>query len=640
MTMKKIGLYLFLMICMLSLLGGVLSADPENSSEDEWILTPTNTNEAQTDNVKSYTAAKVNVHFGGALFTLEGIYVPVSGSEESETGIPQSLHISLESAGSTRLLQALGALANWSGMKDVLCISASGRDVYFSSAASRMKFRKVTGTGSMGYLRKDSGTYIPMRDLLNHLGIVCSDWKAISGSLSECTIIPSIDEISVKEEDGRRMLLIHSSAPVRYTVESADDRHVSLIFNEVVWGVKDEDISAGNAVVTHESSGNACGMRLNVNYPRYWEGRLLSRLTSGNIPIEFVPDFPLSSGYRAETLESVKAVRQGQAVTVNLSASGPVHYFWGYDRGKNELVVEMPMLTSGAPISAQALTGERIRTCSFSSLMSGYGASRLTMSFAGPTAFQFLPPDESNPYTLRIQIMPSTLLAADEEGMGCTSKPEVCGTIVIDPGHGGCDPGACNNSLGLREKDITLDICFQLERFLSGMGWKVILTRRSDRDVSWAYSPDKVELQARADVANINQADAFISVHCNAAYSSSHNGSSIHWYKDIDYALAQSFRGVLGKALELTEKGLFRDNFYVLTHTRMPAVLVETAFISNARDAMKLGDRNFRMTLARSIAKGLDTFMGSRFARKTRRSTVSTSMPSSDEEAMSSSEKR
>ncbi|MHC9540215.1 MAG: N-acetylmuramoyl-L-alanine amidase [Vulcanimicrobiota bacterium] len=638
--MRKIGVYVLFTLCITGLLGGVLFADPDNGSEDEWILTPTTINEVQTNNVEGSTPATVNVHFGGALFSLEGIDVPTSGSGESEVGIPQSLHISLESAGAARLLQALGALANWSGRKDVLCISASGRDVYFNSAASKMKFRKVISTGSRGFMKKDSATYLPMRDLASHLGLVCSDWKAMSGSLSECTIIPSIDEVCVKEEDGRRMLLIHSSAPVRYTVESADDRHVSLLFNEVEWGVKDEDVSAGNAVVSHESSGAAHGMRLNVNYPRYWEGRLLSRMTSGNIPIEFVPDFPLSSGYRAETVESLKGVRQGQTVTVHLSASGPVHYFWSYDKEKNELAVEFPLLTADVPASTAAITGERIKACSFSSLMSGYGASRMALSFAGPTAFQFLPPDESNPYALRIQILPSAALAVNGEGMGCTSKPEVCGTIVIDPGHGGCDPGACNNSMSLREKDITQDICNQLERFLSGMGWKVILTRRSDRDVSWAYSPDKVELQARADVANINQADAFISVHCNAAYSSSHNGSSIHWSKDIDYALAQSFRGVLGKALDLAEKGLFRDNFYVLTHTRMPAVLLETAFISNARDAMKLGDRDFRVTLARSIAKGLDTFMGGRFARKTKRSTVSNSMPSSGEEALSSSGKK
>ncbi len=639
--MTRIGLYLFLTLCILGLLGGVLFADPDNGSEDEWILTPTTINEVQTDNLKISQPATVNVHFGGELFSLEGIEVTASGSGEGERGIPQSLYISLESAGTAKLLQALGALANWSGRKDVLCISSSGRDVYFNSTASKMRFRTVTSTGSNGYCRKDAVTYLPMRDLTGHLGLVCSDWKTRVDNSRECTLIPSVDEVYVKEEDGRRMLLIHSSAPVRYTVESADDRHASLLFSEADWGVKADKVSSEGAVVSHESSGAAHGMRLNVQYPRQWDGRLLSRMTSGNIPIEFVPDFPLSSGYRAETVESLKGVRQGQAVAVQLSASGPVQYFWSYDSEKNELVVEFPLLTADVPVSAQAVTGERIKACSFSSLLSGYGASRMTLSFAAPISFQFLPSDENSPYTLKLQILPSTSIAANMEGMGCTSKPEVCGTIVIDPGHGGCDPGACNNSLGLREKELTLDICSQLERFLSGMGWKVILTRRSDRDVSWAYSPDKVELQARADVANINQADAFISVHCNAAYSSSHNGSSIHWYKDIDYALAQSFRGILGKALDLAEKGLFRDNFYVLTHTRMPAVLVETAFISNYRDAMKLGDKNFRLTLARSIAKGLDTFMGSRFARKAKRNNVSSAMPSeSGEEAISSSGKK
>jgi len=639
--MKKIRLFLILTLCIAGLLAGVAYADPDNGGEDEWILTPTTINEVQTDDIGKSSPATVNVHFGGAIYTLEGVDAASSSPASGDGGIPPSFQIALESAGTVKLLRALGAIANWSGRKDVLCISSSGRDVYFNSAASRMKFRNVISDGSRGYVKKDSLTYLPLRDLAGYLGLSCSDWKAQSGSVPECTLISSIDEVCVKEEDGRRMLLIHSSAPVRYTVESIDGRHASLLFSETDWAVRDGAVPAGSAVVSHEPAGPPHSMRLKVSYPPHWEGRLLSRMTSGNIPIEFVPDFPLSAGYRAETVESLKGVRQGQTMTVQISASGPVQYFWNYDRDKNELVVEMPLLTTDVPASAQALAGDRIKACSFSSLLSGCGASRLSMTFSGPTAFQFLPADETNPYTLKVQITPSASLAATGEGSGFTSKPEVCGTIVIDPGHGGCDPGACNNSLGLKEKELTLDICNQLERFLSGMGWKVIMTRRSDRDVSWAYSPDKVELQSRADVGNVNQADAFISVHCNASYSSSLNGSSIHWYKDIDYALAQSFKGVLGKALDLTEKGLFRDNFYVLTHTRMPAILLETAFISNARDALKLGDKGFRAALARSIAKGLDTFMGSRFARRAKRNAVSTSAPlQSGEEAVSSSGKK
>lgn len=93
-------------------------------------------------------------------------------------------------------------------------------------------------------------------------------------------------------------------------------------------------------------------------------------------------------------------------------------------------------------------------------------------------------------------------------------------TIVLDPGHGGKDPGAVGRILGLKEKDIVLNITKKVKNLLEkNLDVKVLLTRHDDRFVS---------LGERTDFANENQADIFVSIHCNAAYNTKASGSEVY----------------------------------------------------------------------------------------------------------------
>jgi N-acetylmuramoyl-L-alanine amidase len=145
----------------------------------------------------------------------------------------------------------------------------------------------------------------------------------------------------------------------------------------------------------------------------------------------------------------------------------------------------------------------------------------------------------------------------------------------------------------------------------------VLLTREEDRDLTWPGSPDRLELQARCDVANQAGADFFISLHCNASVSASSAGTSIHWCKDEDVELARSLEVALGESLGLDQGGLRRDGFYVLRHTLMPAVLVEMAFLSNPREGRLLADQDFRQKIAEGLAGALVAHISGRYARDT-----------------------
>jgi N-acetylmuramoyl-L-alanine amidase len=214
-----------------------------------------------------------------------------------------------------------------------------------------------------------------------------------------------------------------------------------------------------------------------------------------------------------------------------------------------------------------------------------------------------------NSKQLVIEILDKELDAslAVAKGKGSTLQAALTGTglIVIDAGHGGSDSGAVNRQVGTTEAAVTLDIARRLAQILKAQGWNVVMTRTSDVDVSYAGSGDREELGARVKVANEAKADLFVSIHCNASVNPSSNGTSIHYYKQSDYVLASQLQPSLMAGTGRNNRGLQANRFYVLAHTQMPAVLVETAFLTNPTEGALLADANYRQKIAESLALGL-----------------------------------
>jgi len=172
--------------------------------------------------------------------------------------------------------------------------------------------------------------------------------------------------------------------------------------------------------------------------------------------------------------------------------------------------------------------------------------------------------------------------------------------IMLDPGHGGADPGAVSAS-GLRESNVNLDVTLKLGRLLQAQGHAVNYTRTTDVAVS---------LSARARMANEWGADIFLSIHCNAASAASAHGTETIFFPTSTRGrrLAQDVQTALVAANGLRDRGVKPMNLAVLRLTRMPAALVELAFLSNAHEAMLLGQSSFRETCARGIAEGVRVY--------------------------------
>ncbi len=181
--------------------------------------------------------------------------------------------------------------------------------------------------------------------------------------------------------------------------------------------------------------------------------------------------------------------------------------------------------------------------------------------------------------------------------------------IVIDPGHGGSDPGTIYR--GVMEKTLTLDIATRLRDILVARGWQVRMTRTRDVDV---YAPDdsaRDELQARDNIANNAGARLFISIHVNACCGTpdpTPSGTTTYYSKPEDVALAADVERAIVQALGTTDDGIVKSRMYVTLHALMPAVLVETAFITNPTDFVHLTSPQWRQHLAEAIADGIEAY--------------------------------
>jgi N-acetylmuramoyl-L-alanine amidase len=188
---------------------------------------------------------------------------------------------------------------------------------------------------------------------------------------------------------------------------------------------------------------------------------------------------------------------------------------------------------------------------------------------------------------------------------GSTYVPKNPHLIVIDPGHGGSDQGAVRN--GTTEAGLTLDMAKRLRGILIARGWQVQMTHDTDVDVYAPNDSAHQELQARVDVANNAGARLFVSIHANSFINSGPYGTTCYISKTSDLALARAIDSQLASD-GTKDDGIVKSHLYVTLHTAMPAVLVETAFLSNPNDYALLTSPAWRQKLAQAIADGIDRY--------------------------------
>jgi N-acetylmuramoyl-L-alanine amidase len=175
-------------------------------------------------------------------------------------------------------------------------------------------------------------------------------------------------------------------------------------------------------------------------------------------------------------------------------------------------------------------------------------------------------------------------------------------TVVVDPGHGGSDPGAIGVT-GFREKVLNLAVAWLLAEKLEEAGARVVMTRKGDYAVSNAI---------RVKVANDSKGDAYVSIHANSFSNPESNGTETYFSpqknNSADRFLAQQLQRELVTALGFRNRGVKEHNFYILRNTKMPAALVELAFLSNSREEALLKKEETHIKAASALFRGLEAF--------------------------------
>ena len=212
-----------------------------------------------------------------------------------------------------------------------------------------------------------------------------------------------------------------------------------------------------------------------------------------------------------------------------------------------------------------------------------------------------------------------TLVSASQEGTGESEEPTptpfVCPKpegltwpdsaleddriiIVLDAGHGGIDTGTMKKDKSVYEKDINLSIVNKMKPLLEDRGVTVILTRDEDEFVS---------LEERAKISNAHFTDVFVSIHVNSYESSKIGGLECYYYGESKAckALAEDVVSHLKKQTDIPMRGLREQEYYVLRHTACPAILVETGYLTNQKDAANLLNDEFQDKLAQALVDGI-----------------------------------
>ncbi|MEA4863696.1 MAG: N-acetylmuramoyl-L-alanine amidase [Victivallaceae bacterium] len=203
--------------------------------------------------------------------------------------------------------------------------------------------------------------------------------------------------------------------------------------------------------------------------------------------------------------------------------------------------------------------------------------------------------------------------------------------IVIDPGHGGSDPGASGRVS--KEKNITLSMAFELKRQLESR-YVTIQGKRTRLRVTLTRSGDStVSLEQRAAICNRARGQLFISLHADAASPSvsgigtfsltppgapSYNASKVvnerstgqAWCNNSLFFAYCVQKNIVSKIKDTSNRGLKRARFSVLRNTDCPSVLVETGFITNTREERNLNSSAYRKRLAAAIADGVVEYIG------------------------------
>jgi N-acetylmuramoyl-L-alanine amidase len=572
--------------------------------------------------------------------------------------------IGAEDPGLQSLLSATGAFLTWKpGERYVLITTSAPTVVSFAVGDRRYDVGPIAlQAGIAPYLRGDEA-YLPLREVLAALDL------ALRSTPSGNVLQPELAAIDVHQDGVRTTVLAHGGALLHARVVNESSSAITYAFDGVgttlagtrqagTDGIESVVLANGGTVrdpialltvklapgTVPETPQNVDGRDVLLAFDAAAQGASYAQPSyaqPSNVqpPANEPPDnvSPPSLSSSQATVSGVTVEPNAGGTTVEIAVDGNATYSWHRLRDPdNRFWVDISgAQLQTAPIDEQGtdpITALRVRQNDAQTV-------RVALSLSGPNSVTVSPSQNG----LTITIGAPDVADAQRSGSGsigggiavsnggaesngsdngnASPQPPAVAQgpgwkfaphggyaptnphlIVIDPGHGGSDRGSVHG--GLSEATVNLDVAKRLRAILVERGWQVKMTHETDVDVYQPNDSAHDELQARVDVANSLGARAFVSVHANAYINSGPYGTTLYVSKAEDVPLARAIETKLADD-GTKDDGIVKSHMYVTYHTRMPAVLIETAFLTNPNDYALLASPAWRQKVAEEMADGI-----------------------------------
>lgn len=399
-----------------------------------------------------------------------------------------------------------------------------------------------------------------------------------SGNVTTVLFPYTVHAVEMRTDKGRDQFAVKSNGILDYSVADINETTFALDFTGVMLDVNPASLVFGNpdikSVSAVQKSTNPNVVRVTFQLNEKIPYRTLKSSAAGEVVVELAPRLTEA---RAETL--------ADRTRLTFVSAGDIGTDFAVTQGGNkQLLVDFPFMKWEAPGTSVNVGSKTILNMQYVEDKAWPKRVRVAVNQASAATWSVVPDQPAN--SLVLDILDSPLAGK---------------TIVIDPGHGGSQPGTSAAS-GNKEKDYNLAIAKFLASKLASAGANVKMTRLQDQTVS---------LDERVLFANNSAADAFVSIHHNSlAANDTTSGTETFYYNQNpgSKTLAGLVQQRLVEALKLPSRGCRSNELYVINHTVMPAILTEIGFIDNPTEDAYVSNPNTQDTAASAIYKALTDF--------------------------------
>ena len=562
--------------------------------------------------------------------------------------------VGVEDPSLKKLLGATGAVMTWKrGERYVLITTSEPRVISFSVGDRAYEVGALSAQASVAPYLVGDEVYLPLDELLHALSY------ALRSDGSQMVMQPQLSTLDVRAAGGGTTIVARAGAPLRPRLVEDNAQKVAYEFDGVGTTLAPQRaVNAGGvSSILVSQSGPARSPKTLVTVlltpgaqhgpPRNDNDRDFAVSFSGAAPAvgsaptppppppQMITPAPAATAAGSATVTGVDAQQSQDGLAVTIHVTGDAAFQWHRLRDPdNRFWVDIQnahlatpeqdgtLADPGVSLRVKQIDGQTVRVA-----ITLAGPKQLSVNPATTGLVVSVGTDEDLDAARAGQgtigsvvattdaVAPVTPAPADTAGGALGNPDELAPSsyvppnpklIVIDPGHGGSDTGASHG--GLNEANLTLDMAGRLRAILQARGWQVRMTRTTDVDV---YAPNDSahdELQARVNVGNSAGARMFVSIHVNSFINSGPSGTTTYYSKAGDVPLARFIQAALAASLGTKDDGIVKSHLYVTLHSYMPAVLVETAFLSNPDDFALLDSPSWRQKVAQAIADGIDRY--------------------------------